>query len=100
MAEEWDDDEDGTPPHADADEPERGGIRTSDRTAPGERRWTALTPPKIATCISSQRLSVLSRVGCLVCLGPHPCFHVLTTSPRHLDSDKPCFCFCDGLKKS
>ena len=34
-----------------------------------------------STCISPHRLSVVSRVGCLVCPGPHPCFRVLTTSP-------------------
>ena len=45
----------------------------------------------------SASLSVVSRVGCPVCPGPHPCFHVLTTSPRHPDSDKPCFFFGDGL---
>ena len=50
-------------------------------------------------------LSAVSRVRCPVCgvsLLSHvsvvPCFHVLTTRPRHPDSDKPCF-FCDGLKK-
>ena len=37
---------------------------------------------KIALHHISASLSVVSRVGCLVCPGPHPCFHVLTTSPR------------------
>ena len=59
MAEELEDDEDGTPPYADADElglidrPPAPGISTSDvllgavhRTASGVGRWTALTPPK------------------------------------------------------
>ena len=39
------------------------------RTAPGVRRWTALTRPK--NCYLhhiSATLSVVSRVGCLVCL--------------------------------
>ena len=50
---------------------------------------------KKGTCITSQRpFSIVSRVRCFVCPGPHPCFHVLTTSPRHPDSDNPlCFFF-------
>ena len=58
----------------------------------GVRRWTALTPPKNCHLHHiSASLSVVSRVGYPVCPGPHPCFHVLTTSPRHPDSDKPFF---------
>ena len=79
-AEEPDDEEDGTPPHADAGEPELidmplapasalqlGAVH---RTAPGVRRWTALTLPKKLPPAShlSVSLSVVSRVGCLVCL--------------------------------
>ena len=80
MAEESDDDEDGTPPHADADEPEliamplARGIRASRIL-----RWTALTPPKnchLHRILAS--LSVASRVGCLVCCA-HAC---VSMSPR------------------
>ena len=53
---------------------------------------------KCTTIIISHRLSGVSRVRCPVCPGPHPCFHVLTTSSRHPDSEKPFF-FFDGLKK-
>ena len=55
---------------------------------------------KNATCTHiSASLSVVSRVGCLVCPGPHPCFHVLTTSPKHPDSGKPFF-LCAMASKS
>ena len=42
---------------------------------------------KYTTIIISHRLSVVSLVHCPVCPGTHPCFHVLTTCPRHPDSD-------------
>ena len=50
------------------------------------RSWTALTLPKIA---NSQRLSPLSHVSVVSCVLPtlvSPCLHILTTSPRLLDS--------------
>ena len=66
------------------------------RTASGTWWWTALTPPKKCHLHHlSASLSVVSRVGYLVCPGPHPCFNVLTTSPRLPDSDKP-LCFTDN----
>ena len=46
MAEESDDDEDGTPPRADANEPEQ--LRAVHRIASGIRRWTALTLDSVA----------------------------------------------------
>ena len=41
----------------------------------------------------SASLSLLSHVSVVRVSWPvfNPCFHVLTTSPRHLDSDKPLF---------
>ena len=55
---------------------------------------------KITIIIIPQRLSVLSRVRCPVRPGPRPCFHILTTSPRHPDSDKAfSFFHCDSFKK-
>ena len=68
------------------------------RSAPRVRRWTTLSLyKKCTTIIRSHRLSGVSRVRCPVCPCPHPCFHVLTTSPRHSDSDK--LFFFVGLKK-
>ena len=76
MAEESDDDEDGTSPRAGADEPELIDMASAPRMSNLER-WIALRlvcgagprqrSQKIATYIASHRLSVVSRVGCLVC---------------------------------
>ena len=70
------------------------------------RRWTALSLNKNAQPSSYHVvLSVVSRVRCPVCgvsLFSHvsvvPCFQVLTTRPRHPDSDKPCFFFAMASK--
>ena len=67
------------------------------RSALRVRRWTTLSLyKKCTTIIISHRHSGVSRVRCPVCPGPHPCYHVLTISPRHPDSEK---LFFDGLKK-
>ena len=108
MAEPHDEDD---APMPDAPEPELFGMPPAPASAPpvsNLERCIALRLvygagprlrlQKIATCITSHRLSLLSRVWVVPCvLARTPWFHVLTTSPRHPDSDKPFF--CDGLKK-
>ena len=100
MAEASDDEDDALTPDAPL-EPELIDLPP----APASAAWScashcawyvvlALTPPKKCHLHHiSASLSVVSRVGCPVCPGLHPCFHVLTTRPRHPDSDKPCFFF-------
>ena len=91
MAEASDDEDDAPMPDA-PPEPELIDMPP----APASARWTAMmSPKKIATCVISHRLSVVSRVRCPVCrvsLLSHvsvvPCVFVLCVLPRLRDSDK------------
>ena len=86
-------DEDGTPPHADADEPGLIAMPPAPASAPLMSNLERCHVLRLVTALdridaserqppaSSQRLSLLSHVS--------PCFHILTASPSLPDSDSP-----------
>ena len=64
-----------------------------------DSRETGLFPEK-KTSLSCRIVSLLSHVSVVPCPGPHPYFHVLTTSPRHPDSGIFFFLFAVASKSA